>query len=439
MKENKTIKKPTVSSIVILSIASVCIVVYIGAIAFAAIRLYTGMTERRNHAEQEFFELVDLSSSAGVLGFMNESFQDTIKDALITSKTLQGVIISGPNEEYAFERERGIAIIWTGDAPQFRSSFGLSKEQFFQPIRIEGQRNVSIRAVFSYIDPNLFILVLKRTLLVILITLSVAFCTLILQFLLSDKRAPERSLVETSEEAQEGLPMELRSEDLFREAEAEVNAETETRDDLPQELHEDFFLPPITHTDFDLSDVLEPLDENEAAEEPRGLYAPRSNIGWEAYTKERLASELHQCASFDQDMVFIIMEFKDTGALEESSYKLLADEAVAFFTHRDLIFEKGSWGISVIIPNIDLDQALTVSQEFHKRVAGKCSAFPEIPQLCIGLSSRSGRLVDTERLMLEASQALKRAWDDEGLPIVAFRSDPEKYRAFIAAQNKSGL
>ncbi|MDR3333562.1 MAG: hypothetical protein LBT13_01560 [Treponema sp.] len=437
MKENKTIKKPTVSSIVILSIASVCIVVYIGAIAFAGIRLYTGMTERRNHAEQEFFELADLSSSAGVLGFMNESFQDTIKDALITSKTLQGVIISGPNEEYAFERERGIAITWTGDAPQFIARFGLSKEQFFQPIRIEGQRNVSIRAVFSYIDPNLFILVLKRSLLVILIALSVAFCTLILQFLLSDK--PERSLVETSEEAQQGLPMELRSEDLFREAEAEVNAEAETRDD--QELHEDFFLPPLTHTDFDLSDVLEPLDENEdkneTAEEPRGLYAPRSNIGWEAYTKERLASELHQCASFDQDMVFIIMEFK--GALEESSYKLLADEAVAFFTHRDLIFEKGNWGISVIIPNIDLDQALTISQEFHKRVAGKCSAFPEIPKLCIGLSSRSGRLVDTERLMLEASQALKRAWDDEGLPIVAFRSDPEKYRAFIAAQNKSGL
>jgi hypothetical protein len=38
--------------------------------------------------------------------------------------------------------------------------------------------------------------------------------------------------------------------------------------------------------------------------------------------------------------------------------------------------------------------------------------------------------------MVEASEALERALADPVSHIVAFKSDPEKYRAFIAAQNK---
>jgi hypothetical protein len=124
------------------------------------------------------------------------------------------------------------------------------------------------------------------------------------------------------------------------------------------------------------------------------------------------------------------MEFKES--VTEAFYNQFAGDAVNFFTLRDLIFEKGERGISIIFPNIDLDMGFTKSEEFHNRILSKYSgAFKSKTDLCIGLSSRSGRLIDAERLMFEAAEALERALADPVSHIVAFKSDPEKYRAFI--------
>jgi hypothetical protein len=176
-----------------------------------------------------------------------------------------------------------------------------------------------------------------------------------------------------------------------------------------------------------------PLPE-EGTAGPRGLYSPHGNIGWEDYTKDRLAAELLRCASFEQDLVFITMEFK--GKLPADFYNKFADDAVNFFTLRDLIFERGERGISIIYPNIDLDIGFAKSEEFHNRVLSKYSSvFRSRTDLCMGLTSRSGRLVDAERMVFEATEALERALEDPVSHIVAFKSDPEKYRAFI----KKGL
>ena len=56
--------------------------------------------------------------------------------------------------------------------------------------------------------------------------------------------------------------------------------------------------------------------------------------------------------------------------------------------------------------------------------------------LCIGLSSRSGRLIDADRLIFETNEALEKALTDPSSNIIAFRSNPEKYRAYIASQGK---
>jgi hypothetical protein len=106
---------------------------------------------------------------------------------------------------------------------------------------------------------------------------------------------------------------------------------------------------------------------------------------------------------------------------------------------RDLIFGKGENGIAVIVPNIDLDQGISKSEQFSSRFISKLrelsasqSGTPGI-ELCIGLSSRSGRLIEAERLILEAQRALEKAMADPVSHIVAFKSDPEKYREFIKA------
>jgi hypothetical protein len=126
-----------------------------------------------------------------------------------------------------------------------------------------------------------------------------------------------------------------------------------------------------------------------------------------------------------------MMEFKD-GKLDDHFYKIFAEEAVNFFTLRDLIFEKGDQGIAVISPNIDLEQGFAKSEEFRERILKKLPDSSKTGYaLCAGLSSRSGRLIEAERLMFETSEALLKALADPLSPIVAFKSDPEKYRDFV--------
>jgi hypothetical protein len=389
-------------SVLTALIASLCIIVYLAALVYAAVQIYVSTDERRLAAEQEFFDIADLASSAGVLGFMDEPFVQTMEDALIASRTLLGLIISGPDGEYAFEKERGTVINWVNNSPRFKSRFDLSREPLYMPLRIEGLRNVNIQAVAGTLDYALVTSILRQALLAIAAALVLAFFTLLLDSLVRKKPAPA-----------------VQAGPDYPRPESRRNTGV-TIKEVPVRYEEPYAeRPPAKNTP--------PPDSPEG---PRGLYTPQGNIGWEDYTQDRLAAELHRCASFEQDLVFIVMEFKEK--LPGDFYPQFAEDAVNFFTLRDLIFERGDRGISIIYPNIDLDMGFAKSEEFHNRILSKYSgAFRDKTDLCIGLSSRSGRLVDAERIVFEAAEALERALADPVSHIVAFKSDPEKYRAFV--------
>jgi hypothetical protein len=386
------------SSVVSSIIASICIVLYIAAVAFGVIKIIVDIGDRRSDAEQEFNDLADRSSSAVFLGFMSEAYQESIRDALNESRTLLGVIISGSGGEYAFERYPGSVVVWAGDSPRFKTGFGLPGEPLYRPLRLEGQRNGTIRGSYSYINYDDFTGALRNTLVIILIILGAAVLTLILETAVKSRPPKYQGVPQTGEQEQTREPGEpgetFRQEAPPRKAPRTPPAET-------------------------------------GEEPPKGLFSPRGNIGWESYTRDRLESELHRCASFEQDLVFIMMEFKD-GKLNDPLYKIFAEEAVTFFTLRDLIFEKGDQGIAVISPNIDLEQGFLKSEEFRERILKKLPGSSKTGlELCAGLSSRSGRLIEADRLMFEASEALLKALADPLSPTVAFKSDPEKYRDFI--------
>jgi len=488
--------RKTNSSIPTLIIALVCIAVYVTALLLAAYRFYGNVTERRIIAEREFYDLADLASAAGVLGFMDTPFQEAIRDGLTKSQTLEAVIISGPSGEYAFERERGKIVRWEGDSPRFIRSFGVSSTPFI-PLRINGLRNVNISAGFRSVDYDYGITILKHTLLIILSALGVAFLTLIIESALTKDKAkvqtPEvkeppkenwnsdftyevsndtldfSDIPETG--AQTGTAVPLNNEEAYSPQGNFPQGSGESGDfagfedgnfisdedftggstgeiDFPEEdfsgilTNEDLASDDLSSDDLssdDLSsddlasDDLAPDDfsfEGDDAQ-PQGLYSPRSNIGWEDYTNDRLESELHRCATFEQDLVLMAIAYTEPGSSPDEKYKHLADTAVNFFNLRDLIFEKGDQGISVILPNADLDQGFAEAEEFDNHLA---TAFGSSSDFRIGISSRAGRLVDAERLLKEAGEALNKAMQDPVSPIVAFKSDPEKYRAFIRSQ-----
>jgi len=383
-----SVRTTKISSIV----AVLCILTYITAIAVGIIRIVTSIGERRDLAETEFNDLADRATSSSIyLGFMSEAYQQTIKDYLNTSETLSGVIITGTYGEYPFERQSGDTITWINGSPRFKTGLVFSGGPLYLPLRIDGQRNVTIQAVYNYLNYPLFQRTLRDVLFVVLGALVIALLTLFLEIYLKNKTGePTVSEAPAGEEA-----VSIYDEPAWGETEYTSNTNTG----------------------------------------PRGSYSPRGNIGRESLTADTLASELHHCASSKSDLVFMAMEWKDT-RISDGKYSRFANEAVIFFKTRDLIFDKGENGISVIVPNTDLEQGISQAEEFHRHVAAK---MPEIfmggAELCIGLSSRSVRLIDAERLMLESFGALEKALADPSSCIIAFKSDPEKYREFIKSRH----
>jgi hypothetical protein len=361
-------------------IASVCILVYLGALVSLIIRINTSMEERRLVAEQEFYDLADLASSAGVLSFMDDTFMEIIQNALNASNTIEGIIITGPNGEYGFEKEDGRALQWVNNTPRFRNRLDFSRQDLYRPLRIQGLRNVTIQAVAGALDYAELASILKQALFLVAAALILAFFTLLMESLRKGK----------------GLKFSGAGKQ------------------------------PAGKSD--------PKQEKAHATAAVGGYSQRGHVVWEENTEFRLTEELLSCAASGQDLSFIVIEYK--ASADESFYTRFAADAARFFSSRDFVCEKGEHGVSIICPGLSLDAGFLNADEFHNRIMGKYPAiFKNKTDLCIGISSRSERPVNAERLIFEADEALERSMMDPVSHIVAFKSDPEKYRAFMESQN----
>jgi len=368
-------------------IAAICIIIYLGALVQAAVRFYLSIDQRRITADQEFKTIVNLALADGRRGFMDAQFIEIMNNALLSTSSIEALIISGPEGEYAFERQKGYAVNWVNNSPRFIDRWSLSNKSHYDSLPIQGIRNANIKAVsraFDYIELSK---ILKETLLIILIGFAVSFFTMLIQLLTGTGSG------KTSEKT-----------DFVRK---DTASERDGQTDI----------------------------EIEGAESgPKGLYSTRSNIGWEEYTKERLDSELHRCSSAENDLSLMYLDF--TGIKNDAMYSQAAEEAVTFFTSRDLLFEYGKYGICAILPGVNLETGISKAEKFYQRILGKFSdGGGHSSFLRIGISSRSGRLLNAERLITEAAEALNRAKKDPKSSIIAFKSDLDKYRNFISSQN----
>jgi len=374
-------KKNGGSSIAGTVIAAICIIIYLGALVQAAVRIYFSVENSKITAENEFEDIADVVVFLGNLGFMNDQFKEAVNIKLASAKSLEALIISGPDGEYVFERQKGYAVTWVNNSPRFIDRFGLSGQSFYKPLPISNLRNANIQAAAAIFNYAEFSVILKETLFLILAGFILAFFTIIIQSLFG--KQPEKIPVVTY--AQHNKPQQVS------------------------------------------------VESTESV--PKGLFSSRSNIGWEEYTKDRLNSELHRCSSTEKDLTLLAVEFANS--MSDRMYKEAAEEAVSQFTSRDLLFEKGSQGISVIYPGINLETGIVKAQKFYSRINEKITSYNLDNSLYIGLTSRSGRLVNAQRMMMEAAEALHKAKIDRKSHIIAFKSDPEKYRKFIASQNQT--
>jgi len=373
-------------------VAALCIVIYLFALVQAVFRLYISIEQRKATAEQEFSRIVNTAMSAAQQGFMDERFIETMNKALAASKSIEALIISGPDGEYAFEKQEGYAVKWVNNSPRFINRLSFSNQPYYKALAI--LRNVNINAKASAFDYAEFSKILKETLLLILIGFALAFFTMLLQTLIGKTAAKKEPVYAPSHTPS---PAHAPSYDSAGETGYANTGDWETETG------------------------------------PKGLYSPRSGIGWEEYTKDRLDSELHRCSSTEKDLTFLFMEFTDL--TNDVMFRQAAEEAASFFKSRDLLFEHGKKGIAAILPGVDLETGIARAEKFYQRIIEKFPPSPGSGSLCIGLSSRSGRLLNADRLLLESKEALKKARTDPGTSIIAFKSDLEKYRTFIRNQD----
>ncbi len=426
------------------AVALFCALAYALSLGIGTFRLGNSVSERRAAAEREFADLVDRSSSAAVLGFMEIPFRETVRDAVRASAALAAAIVTGPGgPEYAVERAPGY-LVRQEDSVAFAAVFGASDDPFFAPLRAGSVRNATVSATALLVDRNALFAILRDTLLAIAAVTALASLLLVVDILRSPPAAargeaeavpPVEAVTATRKTEEFDIDIPDLAEDITADivggepAPAPLTAEVGTAEPAATEDRNEGVLTAVADGPMSESEPVPP----EPA--PAGLYSPRGGIGWEAYTADRLASELHRCASFEQDLVLLSMEPLDGDPAWEAAFAEFAESTVSFFTFRDLVFERGSRGASVILPNVNVDHGLRMAEEFRCKLRkGPTPAIAEA-DLRIGLTARSGRLVDAERLMMEASRALAKAVEEEGSPVVAFKPDPDRYRSFIAARS----
>jgi len=481
-QNNKTGETSVVSTVV----AAICIVIYLVSLVQAVVRLYLSVDKQKIQADYDFQSLGNIVTSSGAKGFMNEPFITSINNFLTSSNTIEAVIVFGPSVEYAFEKQRGATITWVNNTPRIINKFNIYTQGLYKTFPLDNIMNVSIQAAARVFNYSVISKILKETLIFILIGFAIAFFTMLLKLLLGNTE--EAEAVETNESSplkHEFSPVDIRLSEpvsvrvnepvnvhIHETAKAPQSAEPiSVRVNEPVNVHIETVQappPPIqTPPPVQAPSVQAPpppvqtpppppppvqtpqpapshnhaepaaLSEENLIDDgagPKGLYSPRSHIGWEEYLNDRLDSELHRCASTEKDLTLLMLEFKDK--ITNFQFKDAAHEASSLFTTRDLLFEKGEQGISVIMPGVDLDTGLSKARKFQERIKEKLFSKSAIDDCAyIGLSSRAGRLLNADRLKLEANEALKKAKTDTDTSIIAFKSDLEKYRKFIASQN----
>ena len=181
------------------------------------------------------------------------------------------------------------------------------------------------------------------------------------------------------------------------------------------------------------SDITEDSEETIEAESntPKGLFSDKTGFGWESYLEPRLDAELVRAASSELDAALFVINIPGLERTDPA-VKPLCEFLLNVFNYKDMLFEYGEYGYACLYVNMTIDQAMAISEGIYNEIKKILTANGKDNKVCIGLSTRSLRLVPGERLLKEAAEAADKAAEQVSMPIVAFRVDHKKYRQFLA-------
>lgn len=166
----------------------------------------------------------------------------------------------------------------------------------------------------------------------------------------------------------------------------------------------------------------------------RSLASPASGLVWAEHLPPRLKAEIERAAASDLDLSFarIVVDAPAGAPARDAAAAEVARQLRAAFPVADLLFESGPGSFSVVMPDQDLDQAVRTLEAFRSRVASP-KAGGARATVSVGVSSRGGRLIEENTLLVEAEIAAGRAAREGGNRVVGFRADPARFRAVLGS------
>jgi hypothetical protein len=173
-----------------------------------------------------------------------------------------------------------------------------------------------------------------------------------------------------------------------------------------------------------------PVRPASSAAQPRPSVARtrREDHCMEPDMQKRLTLELERAAFNEQDCSFALIRFGESDLNAEQN-SLARQQIISKLAFEDLIFDYSSSIFGVILVNTNLDQGIKLLEDFQRRLDNGLLQSSGMPRC--GITSRNGRLVEGNRLVLEAEQALEKSAVGKST-IVGFKPDPGKYRQYVS-------
>lgn len=165
------------------------------------------------------------------------------------------------------------------------------------------------------------------------------------------------------------------------------------------------------------------FSENTDTEEEKSCQKTQPIENLEAKCEEALV----KAAENGSDLAVLII--KVNSSENEISLEQIENIFDSDFAQNALVFSNENNLFTVLLENTSLDDAMTVAKEIFEDFSEKLADAGQ--KVTIGLSSKNGRTLSSERLLTEAREAQKHAATEPDSPIIAFRASPEKYNDYI--------
>lgn len=411
---------------------SICIfLVFAFAICFFGISVYKNIVTGKTLATEIFSTIT--SDAVDYINFygVTENFSQKFTEYVQNKNEIAGLIIMQDSSScFAYPVSSSIIQFDNFGEPIIKGNSPIFTI-FSSTLPVDNYVGLNITTAVYLIQPSKIFSLARTSFLIILVATAIVFIVIMIQYKKDDSINcnSENFIKETSisQHADNSNDLENQTSSNYVSTENdnhvdnEIILEEENQIDNDLELDQNLETEQVTK--------FKPFASN--ISDPQGLFSEFTGFGWESYLETRLDSELARAASSEQDLSFFLIAIENFD-FNNQIIPQLTSILLERFKFRDLVFEYGTNGFAAIVQGMNLDRAMALSQDLYTQISALLVNNQMNNKFGIGITTRSLRLITGNRLIDEAQQALNKAFDEEGLPIVAFRVNPEKYRQYLS-------